>query len=402
MAREGGGMPDEKFRIGDWWLDREPGSASWYRYRYEPVQRSVRRRSLRTSDFEAAKLKLAEFVTATAKPTGQPAQAVYLAPVLEQYLTNVTDKKPSKKSRAIARAAGRHVLSYFGSRAKVGSLTKERQREFMRHCADKLGHSVDYISRNLSVVATALHHARLRDTPTIVYGKARIAEILDKPAPGPREWIPTIEAVGRMFDHLPKGKTGENLFRFLIVMLTTGARPEAALDLGPKQVTGRIVKLNPIGRRQNKKVRPTIVAGECLLGWLCKWEAKGGAKQRWDPERGTFIHRKGRPLNTAKHQVKRLAARAGIEGPMHQYAFRHFVATEMAKRRVPKEERDLFLGHRGDSPMTDWYEKFDPSYLANAVAAIDALMQDIQQHTERALFTDENKVVALKLLSKRA
>jgi hypothetical protein len=48
------------------------------------------------------------------------------------------------------------------------------------------------------------------------------------------------------------------------------------------------------------------------------------------------------------------------------------------------------------------YEKFDPVYLARAVEAIDAMMQEIQKHTSRNLFADENKVVALKLLSKEA
>jgi hypothetical protein len=36
------------------------------------------------------------------------------------------------------------------------------------------------------------------------------------------------------------------------------------------------------------------------------------------------------------------------------------------------------------------------------VEAIDAMMQEIQKHTSRNLFADENKVVALKLLSKEA
>ena len=63
----------------------------------------------------------------------------------------------------------------------------------------------------------------------------------------------------------------------------------------------------------------------------------------------------------------------------------------------------MFVGHReAESSMVDWYEKFDPSYLAGAIAAIDGLMTDIQKHTRRSLFSQETGVVALKLLSSRA
>jgi hypothetical protein len=60
-----------------------------------------------------------------------------------------------------------------------------------------------------------------------------------------------------------------------------------------------------------------------------------------------------------KHQVKRLGVRAKvgeimdkngtiIGTGMNQYALRHFASTELARRRVPKEERDLFAGHKGE------------------------------------------------------
>lgn len=380
----------ERFEIGGYWLDQVPGSPYWYRCWYEPLSRRVRRRSLRTTDFELAKEALAEWYTANKKPTGESPDKVYLAPVLESYLVGVTDKKPSRKE---ARRAVKMLLAHFGATALVSDLTTERQKDFMRKCAQEKEHSVAYISRNLSVLSAAIRHAELAYAPRILFSEETVAAILDKPVPGPRQWIPTIQQVGKMLDAIPNTKRGEALFRFFILELTTAARPEAVTDLGPDQVNARLIDLNPAGRKQTKKFRPNVVACDCLFQWLQTWDAQGDR----------FIYRyrkdgKGKRIRSMKNQVKRLGRRVGV--PMYQYALRHFVATELKKRGVSREERRMFMGHKEpDNPMDDWYEKFDPSYLAGVVEAVDSLILDIQKHTRRPLFPQGTGVVALKLLS---
>ena len=49
------------------------------------------------------------------------------------------------------------------------------------------------------------------------------------------------------------------MLTFLLIAATTLARPAAILDLAPSQFddTHRLLDLNPVGRVQNKKFRPT-------------------------------------------------------------------------------------------------------------------------------------------------
>lgn len=376
-------MPDRKglFDFRGHWIDYERGPDgepvrnALYEYWYDRGRRKTRRRSLRTDDLQTACQTLIERVTAEDTPEDRqsPAKA-YLSLTLERYL-RMTDAQPSGPTQRIG--AG-HIVAYFGGDCTIADLTPERQREFMRVLSDEKGHSVAYISRILSVLSAALNRAmdegHLSSAPRILAGKSTVAEILDKPAPQPREWIPTMAQLGAIYDNVPR----DHQRRAIILMLTTMARPEAVLELQRGQRNGRVIDLNPKGRRQNKKYRPTIRACDCLTAWLDHWEAT-------DEDTTHYVHYAGGPVGAVKKGIKAAGVRVGVP-QMHQYAIRHFMATELHARGAPEDQIAEMMGHRNQAMRTtNWYIKFRPEFLADVTAEIDRVMSGLQAHAEKPL-----------------
>ena len=142
------------FELGGQWIGTISGSAALYRFWFDPRNGRTSRASLGTEDIEEAKLKLATLVLKGGK---QSANAM-LATVLEKYFLERTDKLPSKQA---ARAAGRLLLNCWGATCRANEFTETKQKEFVDWSIAK-GHSLSYLSRNLSVLAAAFSHSKIR------------------------------------------------------------------------------------------------------------------------------------------------------------------------------------------------------------------------------------------------
>ena len=294
------------------------------------------------------------------------------------YLENHSDHRPSGPQARIAAAL---VKQHFGDDALVGDLTPLRQEEFRAWCRGK-GHSESYIGRTLSVVNAALRRAEKKEE------LKAIPKIYAQAPSGFREWIPTYEQLGAFIDRC----NAEHLFRYVILALNTAARPEAIIDLTRFQVdwARRLIALNPPGRAQNKKHRPTIPASDCLWGWL----------RAWDGDHFVYYgSRKKRPRPNVKKAFQRIGAELGLP-KLNRYSLRHFVASDLRARRVPMDEVGVLLGHRAlEHRTTERYTKFDPAYLRWAIEGIDAMMAELQGHAKRRLFADGSTVAAFKVRS---
>jgi hypothetical protein len=66
---------------------------------------------------------------------------------------------------------------------------------------------------------------------------------------------------------------------------------------------------------------------------------------------------------------------------------------------VTREQRSIWMGHkvREGSSTTDNYETFDPEYLSDVALAIDFVMQQLQKHCQRRLFSIEVRLNARDL-----
>jgi hypothetical protein len=69
------------------------------------------------------------------------------------------------------------------------------------------------------------------------------------------------------------------------------------------------------------------------------------------------------------------------------YSIRHTMAREMRRRRVPLEQRQTYLGHlpRGSARTTAIYAPDEPELLSDAVAAIDAIMMNVDRAATRSI-----------------
>jgi integrase len=186
--------------------------------------------------------------------------------------------------------------------------------------------------------------------------------------------------------------------QFIYLMLAFGlaARPAAILDLTTFQVDcdARLIRLNPAGRAQNKKRRPTLPICDALLPWLrhlppgpvVNYRGRkladsrmmfkhltGRAARRMRQDAATMArdHRRAGRRNAAWAEIYDGRRRAGDMLEITAYTIRHTVAVEMRKRGVPVWEVAGFLGHSSGYKTTERYAKFGPDHLGGAVGALD-------------------------------
>jgi integrase len=236
-------------------------------------------------------------------------------------------------------------------------VTLERQREFVAALREK-GLSDGYIRRTLAVGLAAFNRA-YREGEITSYPAISLALA---PEGEPRERLFTPAEARALFD-----AAGEpHQLMYLLLAFGTAARPTAILELTSFQIDceTRLIRLNPPGRRQNKKRRPTLPICNTLLPYLSFLPA------------GPVVSYAGRALGGIKSTFDHLTRRAGITGAS-AYTVRHTVAAEMRKRGVPVWEVAGFLGHSSGYKTTERYAKYGPDHLAEAVRAIDAYFADL-------------------------
>ncbi len=389
-------MPERRiFEYGGFWLTQVADSPAYYACWYDAGRRRTCRCSLRTEELEEAKKQLIQRAGAAGLDATRSPERVMIAAVLDHYCDHHSD---SRASAFQARRAAELVIEFLADQsdiaAKVASFGPIRQRQFMAWSQDKLGHSPATIARNLSVLSSAFRFGAslqqvtdgfgrqtevllLDQVPSVVTSGSKVAELLNVAEPEANDWLPTFEEFGRFLDELRKGQ--ELTFRYVMLALNTWARPEAIMDLRVRaQVDFEhgLLDLNPPGRRQNDKRRPTIRLTGNLRGWLEHWGQD--APMMWNNQ----------PIKSVKRTWQRHASACGLP-EFTRYTLRHFMATKVrrAKPPVPAEQRSQWLGHVGDraNRTTRMYEKFDPDFLADCARATDAIIEEPQDHTRRTL-----------------
>lgn len=311
----------------------------------------------------------------------------------EHHLPRVRDKVAPRRAFVLLRAYMMTVAltDDEGQRRqpRVSDFSLARQEGFMKWCANQRNLSVKSISNYLSYIKAALRFAArprlitdikghereaqiLETAPFIEDSEARISAVVGKPRSKPRMDIPDDGQLAALIDELASKREHEATFRYVIMALNTWARPEAITDLSvAKQVdfSRGLVHLNPPGRLQNKKVRPTVRLTDNLRGWLLYWNFDFPL---------TYFGR--RVMRIDNRTLKKAAARAGLDPALfNKYTLRHYMATRVRRVDgipVSREERATWMGHVDPNYRTTEanYESFDPDYLLNAARATDAIM----------------------------
>lgn len=388
-------------QIGDYWLSRRPNSGAWCRTWFDPQSRQTKRASLGTEDFPEAQLKLAEWITAEAKMQGGRPQEVPLETILLRYYhQHARHQRSSDQARyALERWSGHFP------EALVSEVTPDRLRGFVKSM-QREGLSGGYIRRTLAIGQAALNRAHregeITAVPRVDLGLAPESE--------PRERLASPDEVRRIFAAVRHDWE----FKYLTLSIGTAARPEAILQLGAGQIDcdSRLIRLNPPGRPQNKKRRPTLPMAETLVTILTGLPPGPVVRYVTVKKRDGKLVETVRPIAGIRTTWRRLIGRARLqlrqeaaEGvrrlrrtgrrgeawtliqearrrgdallEVTPYTIRHTVASEMRRRSVPVWEVAGFLGHSSGYKTTERYAKYGADHLSQAVAAIDAYFADL-------------------------
>jgi integrase len=220
------------------------------------------------------------------------------------------------------------------------------------------GRGGSYTDRVLDSLRSALNQAH------------RLGEITSVPfiATVPRERfdqrLPSKEELAAMWSAVLQEP---HLRMFYVILLNTGARPNAILALTRSQVDleRRLVNLQPRDRDETKKRNPVLPITDALLPHLRA--ATGDHLVSW----------RDKPLDNIKTAWRRARVRAGLPIGFSPYGVRHALATELRARGMPEWECAGWLGHATPYRTTEIYARYRPDYLSQARAAVDAWVKEI-------------------------
>jgi integrase len=253
----------------------------------------------------------------------------------------------------------------------IGKLDDDDVEEFVEDLQED-GLSIGYISRILSTLRAALNFAvkkkRLKYAPKIPEVRTK-AHMDAEPLRGRRL---TVEEVAKLFDAAQE----PHVLIYLAFLSFTLSRPCALLDLTHKQIDWdhANLNLNPEGRVQTKKHRPTLRIARTFFLWL-GWAIKQSSAD------GHLIHYNGEPIASMKQAFRGLVKRAKLEGRVSAYSIRHTISAYLRKcdPRVPGDEISIVLGHLvvDSKKVTQRYSPFDPDYLVHITPAIEKFFLEV-------------------------
>ncbi len=380
-------MQDERDRVGRFFLKRLGSAKYWYIAWYEADTRQTAVVSTGTADRDSARQALLEYALRHERPAvGADAQ---LAEVLQTYYIHYAQHLPSAPAQ---RAAQRDALDLWGD-VNVSALTRKKQLELVTALRER-GLSDWTIDGRLNRIWAAMNWCK-RDNKDLVIPEQIRAEDW-KPVLVDRDRTYSLEELAALFNAAaarPENEryTREHWWRFLVLAVGTASREAALRELTWDRVDLRIgrIQLNPEGRRQTKKRRPTIVIAPTLAAELAAWrdeDVAGAAPSGKAPPKshgavGAHVLRGathvityyGKPLATREF-FDLLAEKAGVSGGPN--VIRHTVRTWLAEDGVPDSEADVFMGHREEgSPTGRRYKHRRPEYLRNVADSIEGLYE---------------------------
>lgn len=216
--------------------------------------------------------------------------------------------------------------------------------------------------------------------PDVIASDGKIAELLNAPVPPPRNYHP---GINEMAVFIAAIQDDEELYRQVFLQLASACRPSCATEATSRQLdcAHALFYLNPPDRRQQpKKHRATLPLSPAVLEELKSWGD------------GKYISSE---YESVRRRFYRVRDSLGMSKEFVPYSIRHFMATAIRHAHlwysdkdvhpVPKEERDLYLGHR-HLTTGDLYGVFDPEYLSLAKRAVEAILRDLDEKSGGALF----------------
>lgn len=340
---------EKRYQLGEWWVGKKSGSPAWHRCRYNPETEQTERRSLGETDYESACRKFDQWFIESNRPQAESPSSITLAEIIGRYW--------QEHAQHIASASTAKIhcgiwLDYWGD-AVLSDITPSKQKVFHTKLREQ-GKSDSYIQRMTMTVQAAVNHAyKNGDISQPIYF-VKLEKSSGKPHGRPME-IVELKAL------LDAASPQPHLQRYIKTLIATAARPGAVLSLHSQQIDRErgIITLNPPDRNQTKKYRPVIRLPESYALDIADIT-------------GNIISGNEGQYDSVKKAWRTARSRAGLDVDVNGYSIRHTIARHLRSQSVPPWEVAAQLGHKMPGmSTTEIYAPYDPSYLKNAVAAID-------------------------------
>lgn len=364
---------------GPYWLSQHPKSPYWQLTFYDEAKRQTVRESLGTTDVKEADAAVALHYLRSVQedqPLSQDEFTLHAA--LNYYWAEKASLLPSKDT---ATAAIQYLKEYFPDDVSLSALSRTKIDgfiQYLRTCTRRNGAkkgeglSEGYISRILSVARSALKYSQKMGKIALVPHIPDNETKAQKRGKQPKGRPLSIEEFARLF----LSAEGTHLKVFMTVLGNTLCRPDAAFDLAPDQVDWEyaVICLNPDGREQTKKYRPTVPITKALKPLLNKCSAP------------KIVNYRGRGIAEIDSAWRTMVAKSGINPErVNPYSIRHTMGRALRAAKVKGEEISIYLGHKpvDANDVTGVYSPVDPTYLRDAAQVVEAYWARLQAEITR-------------------
>ena len=221
------------------------------------------------------------------------------------------------------------------------------------------GASPSSAARELTTLNAALGYAhkngKLIDRPFV--------ELPPRP-PGRDRWLTRSEAARLLWESRRDPQARGHLPLFILLALTTGARPAALFDLRWTQIDfdRDRIDFNPPGRQRTSKGRPIIPMPRRLRWFLLRAHARAASPY--------VLSFRGAKLASVKKAFRAARKRAGLGADVIPYTLRHSCFTWMAQKQVPMWQISGWAGHTLQR-TTELYSHHSPEHLSDARRVMD-------------------------------
>ncbi|OWQ98358.1 hypothetical protein [Sphingopyxis witflariensis] len=266
-------------------------------------------------------------------------------------------------------------------------------RAYMKSHGYALGHIEGCVLQFAAAInAVPGHQARFKSrsvkdaaqTPVYRANIETIAEMfrfcIDPPPPDGRQWTEKER-------HMVIGRR-VNLLRYLRAAVATWARPDAISGLkarGQWHKDAGVLALNPPGRAQTKKHRPTVPVPSQFIPWLD--EAMG---------RDNYL-----PVSSIRHSWEKM--RKYLKLPANRQSGEKLIRRSVATIARPLiGERDwvqgeMMMGHK-KATISDIYALPDPAHFGRALEVTEVIIDDIEKLCPGAYRKVTAEAVGLRLV----
>jgi len=263
------------------------------------------------------------------------------------------------------------VEAYMQDRAREGIATATRQRDAWKAMR---GHW-EHVNPRLidKEMAQGYNRQRARSASTVRYELSMLAVALrwgksnGLIQEAPEIWRP--DPPERRERHLSRdqfrrfltGVKAPHARLYMVLGIATCARPTALLELTWDRVDfdRGLIDLNPRGRSQTAKRRPTVpIADYALEPLRSAYEAR---------QSEYVIERGGRRVASIKKAFSAASERSNVVAT--PYTLRHTGAVWRAEDGVPMSEIAQLMGHDDSATTEKHYARYSPTYLRKAANA---------------------------------